>query len=42
MASIGHFFREAEPYIFQVLLGLVALFGLLKDWKDYDDASKQF
>src|SRR5438309_1517738 len=42
MTTVGHFLREAEPYIFQILLGLVALFGLLKDWKDYEEVSKQF
>src|SRR5579872_5841312 len=42
MTAVSHFLVAAEPYIFQVLLGLVALFGLLKDWKDYAEASKQF
>jgi hypothetical protein len=35
MESLGHFFHAAEPYALQTLLGLVALFGVLKDWKEY-------
>jgi hypothetical protein len=42
MTAVGHFFRAAEPYLFQGLLGLIALFGLLKDWKDYGNAAGKF
>jgi hypothetical protein len=42
MASIWRFISEARPYILQILLGSLALFGLLKDWKDYGNAAGRF
>lgn len=42
MTRFLHFLLEVEPYVLQGLLGLVALFGILKDWNDYGEASGRF
>jgi hypothetical protein len=42
MESISHFWNAIEPYLLQCLLGVIALGGLLKDWKDYGEASGRF
>jgi hypothetical protein len=34
---MGHALKDLEPYILQLFLGTIALFGLFKDWKDYKE-----
>ena len=38
----GGVWKSTEPYVYQGVVGAVALFALLKDWKDYDEASARF
>lgn len=33
--TVWQIWADLEPYIFQLLLGAIALFGLVRDWEDY-------
>lgn len=36
---LSHFWESAEPYLYQLLIGSIAILALLKDWRDYGEAS---
>src|ERR1700678_1564512 len=40
--KIGEIWNDIYPYILQILLGAVALFGLIKDWEDYGEKFGRF
>jgi hypothetical protein len=40
--KLGEIFNDIYPYILQVLLGTVALFGSIKDWEDYGNKFGRF
>ena len=42
MEQVVHFWESIEPYLYQLLVGTVAVLALLKDWKDYGKLSKKY
>ena len=42
MGRLGEILNDVYPYILQVLLGTVAVGGLLIDWKDYGERFGRF
>lgn len=42
LEHIANAWEAVEPYLYQLLIGIVAVLALLKDWNDYGSLSKRF